>query len=131
MAIVTTKAVKNDLIIRGAQPLKHVTTRDIKVEYIDKEPPFQAPTSKPVTTRDYKDVAERNKRAQVMAEKEAFEMKKAEEGLMAVEFEVTTGVSEDESFPEDILIGTLNDELVGLYDPDWKKEPVWSTKKKK
>jgi len=129
MAIVTTKAVKNDRIVRGAQPLKHVTTRDVKVEYIDKEPPFEAPTSKPVTTRDYKDVTERNKRAQVMAEKEAFEAlkeaAKPEEEIRG--FDAT----DYEPFPEDFLIGTLNDELVGLYDPDWKKEPVWSTKKKK
>ena len=108
MATITTRVVKNEQITRGPKPLGHVTTKDVEVKYIDKEPPFEAPKNEPVTTHDFEDIAEKNKRAQVAAEIEALK------------------------WPEDILIGTFGDgDEVGLYDPNWKKEPVRSTKKEK
>ena len=97
--------------------MRHVTTKDVEVKYIDEGPPFEAPKNKPVTTRDHENIAEKNKRAKVMAEKEAL------------------------AWPDDVLIGILEtgaidpshvelfDEAVGLFDPDWKKEPVGRKKR--
>jgi len=115
MAIVTTRAVKNKQIVKTRQPLKHVTTKDVEVKYIDEpvdksddgSPIFKGPKHEPVTTHDFEDVAEKDKRAQIMAEKKALFV-----------------------WPEDILIGTFeDDETVGLFNPDWKKEPIKGRKR--
>jgi len=147
MAIVTTKAVKNDRITRGPQPLDTVTTKDIEVPYIDKEPPFEPVQGEPLTTHNFEDIAEKNRRDRIASEQAVFEAwKKKEAEEKAEKAKEETVVTEEtlsqplenegfesveafDDFPDDILIGTLaNGELVGLYDPDWQDEPVRSRK---
>jgi len=129
MPIVTTKVVKNEQIVRRPQALKNVTTKDVEAKYIDKPvghqedgtPIFEPTQGNPLTTHNFEDIAEKNRRDQIASEQaviEAWRAKEAEEKAK-------------ERQAEDILIGTLNSELIGLYDPDWKKEPVWITKKKR
>ena len=115
MAIVTTKVVKNEQITRNAKKLSQVTTKDVEVKYVDKPigkrddgtPIFEAPKGEIITTHNVDGIAEKNKRAQVMVEKEAL------------------------AWPEDVLIGVFDgeDEPVGLLDRDWKREPVRGKKR--
>ena len=82
MAIVTTRDInlKRD---SNPTPLKQKTTKDVKVEYIDKDGPFQPGAGPMVTTRNVRGMRERQEREAVMKEREELEKKKEARERMA------------------------------------------------